>query len=89
MYHNFFCKMSHQLDFNLIIIISHSQGVTFPAGLWVLPAGNLGISQEIQPKCPVVPSKNVTHRKPQIKRRTGKSPSDTQYCASTLFLNLN
>ena len=36
------------------------QGVTFPAGLRVLPAGNLGISQEIQPKCLVVPPQIVS-----------------------------
>ena len=35
------------------------QGVTFPAGQRVLPAGNLGTSQEIQPKSPVGPSKIV------------------------------
>ena len=29
------------------------QGVTFPAGLRVLPTGNLRVSQELQPKCPV------------------------------------
>ena len=34
-----------------------SQGVIFPAGLQVLPIGNLGISQEIQPKCLSVLSK--------------------------------
>ena len=32
---------------------SLSQGVTFRAGLRVIPAGNLGISKEIQPNCPV------------------------------------
>ena len=39
------------------------QGVTFPAGLRVLPAGNLEISQEIQIKCPVVSSKIVSEGK--------------------------
>jgi hypothetical protein len=28
------------------------QGVTFPVGLLVIPAGNLGISKEIQLNCP-------------------------------------
>ena len=32
------------------------QGVTIPTGLLVLPAGNFRNSQEIQPKCPVIPS---------------------------------
>ena len=35
---------------------SFSQGVTFHTGLRLLPAGNLGISQEIKPKCLVGPS---------------------------------
>ena len=31
--------------------VACGQAVTFPMGLRVLPTGNLGISQEIQPKC--------------------------------------
>ena len=36
------------------------QGAAFPAGLRVLPTGNLGISQEIQPKLSIVPSTIVS-----------------------------
>ena len=36
------------------------QGVTFHAGLQILPVGNLGISQKIQPMCPVGPFKIVS-----------------------------
>ena len=32
-----------------LVILSIKQGVTFPGGLRALPAGNFGISQEIQP----------------------------------------
>ena len=44
----------------LVKLITKMQGVTFPAGLRVLPAGNLGISHEIQPMCLVIPSKIVS-----------------------------
>ena len=36
------------------------QGITFPADLRILPAGNVGMSQEILLKCPVVPANIVS-----------------------------